>query len=190
MYGFWTAIARRGVRPRSARRARQKSTFSPVFVERASISICSRGTPMRGGDVREDLGLRPRPHLAGQRSEVAGEDEQREPSPRGTAPRRARPRARRGCPGPGWRRRARARAGRGGSPRRYAPSDRRSRHVSVTERTAAVPGEGRATARPPPGTLAVYPALGSPDGVTSSDDRLSAKIPSAALAIGLRPRDA
>src|SRR5215210_4753911 len=37
---------------------------------------------------------------------------------------------------------------------------------------------------------AVYPAEGSPAGVTSSADRLSAKMPSEALDIGLTPRDA
>ncbi len=45
MYGFWTAIAFLGRMPFSSRSCREKSTFSPVFVERLSIRIRSRGTP-------------------------------------------------------------------------------------------------------------------------------------------------
>lgn len=41
----------------------------------------------------------------------------------------------------------------------------------------------------PTGNVAEYPAEGDPTGVISSDDRLSAKIPSAALLIGFVPRD-
>jgi hypothetical protein len=38
--------------------------------------------------------------------------------------------------------------------------------------------------------VAVYPEAVLPEGVTSSDERLSAKIPSAAFDMGFEPRDA
>jgi hypothetical protein len=38
--------------------------------------------------------------------------------------------------------------------------------------------------------VTAYPLLGLPVGVTSSDDRLSARMLSAALAIGFWPREA
>jgi hypothetical protein len=45
MYGFCTAMAWRGCRPRSASRARQNDTFSPVCVACGSMRMRSRGTP-------------------------------------------------------------------------------------------------------------------------------------------------
>ena len=42
----------------------------------------------------------------------------------------------------------------------------------------------------PTWNVAAYPVVGSPTGVTISDDRLSAKMPSAVFAIGLLPREA
>ena len=80
MYGFWTAIAFLGRMPFSSRSCREKSTFSPVFVERLSIRIRSRGTPKPTATSAKISASGRLQHRARERAFVAGEDDERGPA--------------------------------------------------------------------------------------------------------------
>lgn len=60
----------------------------------------------------------------------------------------------------------------------------------MAKENTPVAGGCQAHTATPTWSVAAYPVAGSPAGVTSSDDKLSAKMPSDVFVVGLTPREA